>query len=312
VTAPGSRELKTLCDPIQPDFDNGGGESRQPDGTRGDFGLADLNIAAFIAIRNGADYLHRTLPHLTRNGIRTVVIDNQSSDGLREIIDDYNRSGAAVTLEELPFHGRFDLSRQLQAKASLIDASDADWVLHLDVDEMPHSCQDGETLAGTIARAEAAGYNAINFEEFVFLPIDPEAHATAEQRHSYFPFAHYYFYEPFQRRLMRAWRRNCGFSNIRHGGHRLLGEDLQVFPENQVLRHYPFLSQEHAFEKYRHRRYDEAELARGWHGNRVDFPQESFSFPPAGELQMLQDLDQHGLDRSRPHAKHYWEWAGAR
>jgi glycosyltransferase involved in cell wall biosynthesis len=271
--------------------------------------LTELRIAAFIAVRNGADYLRRTLPHLARNGISAVVIDNQSSDGLRDIVNEYNQSGATITLAELPFHGRFDLSRQLEAKAGLIDASNADWVIHLDVDEMPHSCQEGESLAQAIARADAAGYNAINFEEFVFLPVGLPAAATAPRQHSYFSFSHYYFYEPLKQRLMRAWRRDCGFSNVRQGGHRLTGKDLRLSPENQVLRHYPFLSQEHAYEKYRQRRYSEDELARGWHGNRIDVSRLQFSFPPARELQVLRRVDQHGLDRSRPRMKHYWEWA---
>jgi glycosyltransferase involved in cell wall biosynthesis len=289
---------------------NVGAESRRPDGCRGEFRLTELSIVAFIAVRNGADYLRRTLPHLARNGISVVVIDNQSNDGLHEIIEEHSRSGAAITLAELSFHGRFDLFRQLEAKARLIDASRADWVLHLDVDEMPHSCQEGETLAAAIARADAADYNAINFEEFVFLPVGLPAAATKPRQNSYFSFSHYYFYEPLKQRLMRAWRRDCGFSNIPHGGHRLAGNDLRLSPENQVLRHYPFLSQEHAYGKYRQRRYSEDELARGWHGNRIDVSRQQFSFPPAKELQALRRVDQHALDRSRPRTQHYWEWPG--
>jgi glycosyltransferase involved in cell wall biosynthesis len=269
--------------------------------------LTDLSIAAFIAVRNGVDYLRRALPHLARNGIHAVIIDNQSNDELHAIVDQHGKSGTAITLEELPYPGHFDLSRQLEMKARLIAASSADWVLHLDVDELPHSCRDGETLAAAIARADAAGYNAVNFEEFVFLPID--AADAAGSRHDYFPFAHYYFYEPYPRRLMRAWRREFGFSNVRYGGHRLAGDNLRLSPENLVLRHYPFLSQQHAFEKYRQRQYNEDELARGWHGNRVDIEQRMFAFPPAAHLQVMDDLDQHTLDRSRPRTKHYWEWA---
>jgi glycosyltransferase involved in cell wall biosynthesis len=272
--------------------------------------LTELRIAAFIAVRNGADHLRRTLPHLARNGIDAVVIDNQSSDGVREIVDQHNRSGRVAALEELAFDGRFDLSRQLEAKARLIEASSADWVIHLDVDEMPHSCQDGESLAAAIGRADAAGYNAINFEEFVFLPVGLPAAAMEPHGHSYFPFSHYYFYEPHELRLVRAWRRDGGFSNIPDGGHRLTGNNLRVSPENLVLRHYLFLSQDHAYRKYRQRRYSEDELARGWHGNRVDVSRRQLLFPSTKELHALRRVDQHALDRSRPRTQHYWEWPG--
>jgi glycosyltransferase involved in cell wall biosynthesis len=270
--------------------------------------LSELRIAAFIAVRNQADYLRRTLPHLADNGISVVVIDNQSTDGLREVVDDQRRAGAAIALEYLPFHGSFDLSRQLEAKASLIEQSDADWVLHLDADEMPHSCREGETLAAAIARADAAGYNVVNFEEFVFLPIEP---GPARDEHAFFPFTHYYFFEPSKLRLMRAWRRICGFTNVDSGGHHLRGEDTRIFPENQVLRHYPFLSQQHAWEKYSKRRFNENDLARGWHGNRIDIDHRLFTFPAPGELELLEALGRHALDRSRPHTTHYWQWAPA-
>lgn len=158
-----------------------------------------------------------------------------------------------------------------------------------------------------IARADVAGYNVVNFEEFVFLPIEP---GSAKDEHAFFPFAHYYFFEPAKLRLMRAWRRESGFTNVDSGGHLLRGEDMRVAPENQVLRHYPFLSQEHAFEKYSERRYNEGELARGWHGNRIDIDNRLFAFPPPGELERLDDLAARALDRSRPHKLHYWEWAG--
>lgn len=265
----------------------------------------ELRITAFIGVRNQVDYLRRTIPYLLQNGIGIVLIDNGSNDGVRSLAEKYQVSGADISFKHLPFKGHFDLRQQLEEKSKLIAGSDADWVMHLDADEMPHSRCDHEALSAALIRADQAGYNAIDFDEFVFLPIRP---VGIDSKQLLFPFSHYYLFKPSVPRLMRAWRRDSGLTNVTSGGHMLEGDTLKLSPESLILRHYPFLSQEHAYTKYAKRQFSALELSLGWHSNRIGIETSRFEFPSPEELQLLHDVGSHKLDYSRPRRLHYWEW----
>ena len=93
----------------------------------------------------------------------------------------------------------------------------------------------------------AAGWNTINFDEFVFVP--PMGEDTAERRDFYREMLHYYFFEPEPGRLMRAWKNMPDILQV-GGGHKLDGPGICRCPENFVLRHYPTLNLDHARQKY--------------------------------------------------------------
>ena len=261
----------------------------------------------------------RTLAHLARQGIAVCVLDNGSTAAARAQLERLREAGLLQSIVDLHYPGHFDLVAQLQAKAKLIAACDADWVLHLDADEMPHSTVAGETLAQAIARADAAGANCINFHEFVFLPLEApstverslQAHSSEACESGFFPFRHYYHFAPEARWRMLAWRRDAGLSNQASGGHLLAGDGMRVWDEDLVLRHYVFLSQQHAYEKYAGRRFSPTELTQGWHHNRIGLAPARMHFPPAARLHRLARIDQPALDVSRPERLHYWQWPEA-
>ena len=60
--------------------------------------------------------------------------------------------------------------------------------------------------------------------------------------------------------------------------------------------------------KYRDRVFSRRDLAKGWHGNRLDLTEERLRLPDPGALRELATWDSRELDRSVPHANHYWEW----
>ena len=261
-----------------------------------------LSCAAVVTCRNEADLLQQHLPLWNQEGLELVVIDHSSTDATRSIAETWLGRGV-LAVETMAWQGDFSLSQQLAAKAAVIDGLNHDWVVHLDADEWLHSTRDGETLQQAISRLAAAGANAVNFEEFVFLPLGPGR--TAE---------HYYFFAPAEQRLIRAWNRRCGFSNQTSGGHRLMSAGdtpLQVAPENLVMRHRIVQNQRHARRKYLERRFQPAELKQGWHHNRLRLCARQLTFPDPAELQQLQRPDQRQLDRTQPHSQHYWHWPDA-
>ena len=261
-----------------------------------------LRCAAVVACRNEADRLRQHLPVWISEGLELVVIDHSSNDASRAIAEAHLGAGV-LAVNSIPWLGYFSLEQQLAAKAAVIEQLDHDWVVHLDADEWLHSPHKGETLQQAISRLAASGANAVNFEEFVFLPLTPGEVAE-----------HYYFFAPLPQRLIRAWNRRCGFKNQGSAGHRLRSANnipLQVAEESLVLRHRIVDSQQQARQKYLQREFNPAELQRGWHNNRQRLSARQLSFPDATELEQLSQPDQRRLERSHPHSKHYWHWPDA-
>jgi glycosyltransferase involved in cell wall biosynthesis len=265
-----------------------------------------MHITAVLAIRNEEAYLINCLRHLVRNDIDFVIIDNGSSDSSGEICRRREFAANLVDVQDSPFGGAFSLSEQLQRKMEIIGTLKTDWVVHLDADEVMHSYREGEKLAEALFRLDAEGWNVVDFDEFVFLPIEQDYVPDAP---GYQPIRHYYFYQPSSPRLMRAWNKAGGFSLVEHGGHMLTGSEIRLAPESLALRHYIVRNQEHAFTKYITRVFAADDLARGWHQARRNQTQDSFRFPPDSVLRRLPRVEQQDLDRSNPWKLHYWRLA---
>ncbi len=268
-----------------------------------------MRAIAVIALRNEITYLANCLQHLIDNGIDYAVIDNDSADGSAELVKSSRFRRNLVAFETLPFDGSFNLVAQLEKKAELCKVLDADWFLHLDADEIMHSRRDGETLAAGIARLSETGANIINFEEFVFLPVE---HSYRPDWPVCQPMGYYYFFAPKPQRLHRVWRAGFTAINAEKGGHELSGEGLQIATENFVLRHYIFVDQAHAYRKYTNRTFNSVECKRGWHRNRIGYQKYQYTMPPKYKLQHLADINHHALSRDDPKNTHYWEWDARR
>lgn len=261
-----------------------------------------VSCAALLCVRNEASHLPRALAQFIDDDIDVAVIDHGSSDGSLAICERHLGRGV-VAIDHLPWLGVYDQTAQLQAKAALAGRLSHDWLIHADADEWMHTQRPGESLRAGITRADAQGCNAINFEEFVFLP-GPGDHPLSDVRLS----LGYYFFAPSANRLMRAWRRNDGLENISSGGHVLAGEGLRLFPEAFVLRHYIVLSQRQAIEKYAGRVFAQGDLDRGWHGNRLGLSERDLKLPDPARLRRLPDWTSTDFDRTDPQRLHFWHW----
>lgn len=265
-----------------------------------------LSICAVIAIRNEASYLRVLLPLLASQAIDVVIIDNDSTDDGPNICREFRRK-PVIGVEHLPYSGLFSLSAQLKAKQKVYNSIDHDWVIHQDADEILQHYKAGFTLRDAIEQAHADSYNALNFDEFVFLP-EPDSDYNCRANY-YTGILRYYFFEPAKNRLNRAWRRALQFDNSPSGGHTLSGLRVSIYPANHILRHYIVLSDEHARRKYLHRTFSEEELGRGWHGNRVGLTERVLALPEHSDfLMQLEKHDSVDFRRNRPALQHYWEW----
>ena len=266
--------------------------------------LDSITCVAILAVRNEALHMHRALSSFIEQGIDVVVIDHESTDGTLEICKEF-LGNCILSIEALPCRGVFNLSEQLEAKTRIINELPHDWVIHTDADEWLQSPVKGESLREGIVRIDGLGYNAINFEEFVFLPGPDESNDLHDYSKK---LLYYYFFYPHEKRLMRAWKRGCEFNNVATGGHTLGGIGINLAPEAFILRHYIVLSQQHAVKKYGNREFSDMDLKKGWHGNRLNLDAKRLTLPETRYLKKLPCWDNVNFDRSDPKKTHYWDW----
>lgn len=268
-----------------------------------------VSICAVVAARNDLQYLRVLLPLLASQDIDVAILDNESTDESHELYSTM-RGKPIILTETLPYHNAFSLSDQLRAKQEIYNKLHHEWVIHMDVDEVLEHHEPGRSLRDAIQEADKAGFNVVNFEEFVFLPTPGTDYCG---RDYYRELLRYYYFAPMPDRLHRAWRRDMFFDNIGSAGHRLAGKRLAIFPQNQIMRHYIVLSAEHAKNKYLHRTFSAEDLQRGWHGgrygNRLHFTQENLALPSTSPyLFELDQFDSKAFRRDSPAPKHFWMW----
>ena len=264
-----------------------------------------MRVVAILGVRNERPYLGNCLDHLIDNGVDFAVVDNDSSDGTVDLLAESRIAPHLVAYERLPFAGSFALEKLLEAKQRLAGSIDADWVIHLDADEIMHSRKPGEPLSSAIERIASEGFTVVDFEEFVFLPV---ADAYEVDRGSMQPLRHYYHFAMPYLPLMRAYKNHVGLGNLLMGGHLVTGEASKLADEKLVLRHYMFRDQNHAYSKYADRVFAADELQRGWHLDKHQRPQDIFAFPAADRLEELPFPECRDLNRERPRDSHYWNW----
>jgi len=256
-----------------------------------------MRVVALLTARNEEAYLERCLTHLHSQGIETCLVDNGSTDRTRAIAEAFRVRGV-FRIETLPFSGDFDLSAQLEQQQKLADEIPADWFIHQDADEILEGPPEWPTLSAAIAAVDAQGFDAINFDEFVFSPIAGE---DFDGRDYVALIRRYYFFEPRSVRLIRAWKKGAGLNLASSGGHRAIADRTRPFPRNFILRHYVGLSLSHLKAQYLGRVFPADELERGWHRNRVATTLDFVRLPKPDQLI---DVDREGWRIDRKHKTH--------
>ncbi|HEY1834192.1 MAG TPA: glycosyltransferase family 2 protein [Solirubrobacteraceae bacterium] len=265
-----------------------------------------MRIVAMLQVYNERRFIAGCIEHLHEQGVGVYVIDNESSDDTLQIAERYEGRGV-VGIETLPRDGTFALNPQCERQEQLARTLDADWLMHHDADEIRVSPTRGQTLAEAIAEVDEAGFNAVNFFEFTFLPVreSPDHDHPDFQRtmHWYYPFL------PWFPARLNAWKRQDGPIDLTTmGGHQVKFEGLAMAPESLYMRHYLYLSAEHAREKFLQRRYSAKEVDEGFHGWRAKVQEQHIELPSESEVPGRYEYgDDHLLDPSNPFKHHLME-----
>ena len=267
-----------------------------------------MRAVAVLCARNEELHISSALRDLVAEGLDVVLIDHDSVDRTAALAAPFLGHGL-LSIERLPWNGSFSVTEQLRAKQRVIDRVDHDWIVHVDADEWPTSPVPGQTLLDGLREADAAGYNAVHFDEFMFVPDRGADLAGTDYRRLS---TRYYHFRPAYPYLQRAWKHRCGLDNTQLGGHLLLGP-VRQYPRDFVMRHYIVLSEKQARRKYVGRPFAGDEVAHGFHFDRVGLTPSDLRFPKRDTYGMktLPDWSSKAFDRSEPMREHYWQWPNA-
>jgi hypothetical protein len=258
-----------------------------------------VKIVAMLQTYNEQRFIGDCLDHLAEQGISAYLVDNESTDDTVAIAE--RRLGKnLIGIETLARDGHFALHSQLLRKEQLAQSLDADWLIHLDADEFRVSPEQGQSLAQAIAAIDEAGYNAVNFFEFTFVPTreapDHDHPDYLRTMRSYYPIL-----PRFPNRL-NAWKRQDGPVDLTHsGGHKVRFPGLRLAPVSLYSRHYLFLSVAYAARKFGPERYAPDEIARGWHSWRSRQTPATIELPSERDLRTY--VADHLLDPSDPYKR---------
>lgn len=261
-----------------------------------------MRVIALLAVHNEERFLGACLDHLASQGVESYVIDNGSTDRTATIAQEHP---GVIGTETFPRHEDvYTWAPLLRRKEELALELEANWFMHIDADEIRLAPRQDQTLVQALSDVDRAGFNAVNFFEFTFIPTreapdhdHPEFQQTMR------------FYYPFEKRplwQLKAWKRQSVRVDLASSaGHTVSFPGLAMAPHKFPMRHYLFLSREHAIRKYVRRHYDPGEVARGWSGWRPFLQPEMIRLPSEAELRTYRGDAR--LDPSDAWTEHYLE-----
>ncbi len=260
-----------------------------------------MRVVALIAFRNEERVLGRILEHLAGQGVEVCLIDNGSTDASAAIARSFLGQGV-FRLETLPFAGSFNMPELMAFKERLANEIPADWFLHQDADEIREAPRGFSTLRAGFEEMDRRGFNAVEFQEFVFLPT--AGGESFEGRDFVSEMRHYYYFSPQIHHRLNAWKNTGAPVDLHtHWGHRVEFAGRAVAPVPFILRHYMALSRAHALGKYCGRIHSAPDIEhRGWKDARVNFQPDKLHLPTVDQLKTV---DAQGeWDTSEPWPAH--------
>jgi glycosyltransferase involved in cell wall biosynthesis len=237
-----------------------------------------MRIVAIIQAYNEQRFIARCIEHLRAQGVDTYLIDDASTDDTVAIAERY-LGRELIEIDQLPPHDVHNFLEICQRKERLAERLDADWLIDHNADEFRVSLDPRRSLAQTLFELDQAGYNAVNFQEFTFIPTREQPdhdHPHFERTmRRYYPFA-----PSLPHRLNAFKRQDAPVELAWSGSHVVRFEGIAPAPISLSMRHYQFLSRDHAIRKYvEHRPFAAETLARGWHSFRPRIRAEMITLP---------------------------------
>src|SRR2546423_10211617 len=129
-----------------------------------------MKIIGILATYNEQWFVENCIRNLMSQGASIYLIDNESTDATIQVALEA-AGDALVGMESFPRDGIYPWETILKRKEQIANQMHADWCMHVDADEIHLPPLGSPTLAHAFRKAEEAGYNAVNFVEFTFVPV---------------------------------------------------------------------------------------------------------------------------------------------
>lgn len=263
-----------------------------------------MRVVALLSTHNDERFIGASLEHLFREGVQAYLIDNCSTDRTLRMAEKYIGKGLIGITR--PFINKAaDPQALLRCKEQFVATLEADWFINLEPGEIALPPRSSGTLVEALSRADCAGYNAVNFIEFAFVPI----RESPDHDHPDFQTTmrwYYTFYPGFPHKVC-AWKRQAAPVDLTwSGGHRVWFKGLRLYPKSFLMRRYIFLSVAHAKRKFGHNSRPDSPRAawQNWQPSRRDLESGALKLSPKSELRCYVSDDQ--LDASNPLSQHCW------
>lgn len=145
-----------------------------------------MHVLNIICSYNEIDYLPYVIRDYTEKGIDIHVIDNYSTDGTWEWLNDNN-----ISCHKLGTNGEFNVNKQQRERKRVFMEKNPDWVIYGDADEF---IVDGvglrSSLIDYIKTVDEMGYEVISMNKYEF-------RNTGEERTYNDPRDVFFYYEPY-------------------------------------------------------------------------------------------------------------------
>jgi glycosyltransferase involved in cell wall biosynthesis len=234
------------------------------------------SLLTIVTVYNEEDFIEQSLKHLLNQGSHIHVIENWSTDNSLKVIKNLARKHKGLTYERFPKKkqatDRYDWTKILTRIEEVAAASNHDWILHNDADEVRISPWKNVTLQQAITSIENLGYNAIDFTVADFRPTRDGYDGTLPPDDFFHNFEFTklsgYFVQ------IKGWKNIGKVQLASSGGHHAVFNKQKVFPYKFITKHYPLRSQEQANKKIfkdRIGRFMESETNKGWHIQYKDY-----------------------------------------
>jgi hypothetical protein len=223
---------------------------------------------AYVILRDEVSIVEELVAHHLRQGVQIVAIDNGSTDGTLERLEQM-RGRDELLAYEVRATESYAWAELVSAGLALAKRYSPDWIIHIDANTFLESSRAdaGRSLRDDIEDADKAGYNVLPLEVFDFYPTgdDDPGEASHYQR-----VRHYTPRVKLSRLQEKIFRCHPGVSS--RGGHEIVFPphvEKRVSPSFAVMRHYMFRSSQQGVEKLlrRKNRWDEEERRSGAHNH---------------------------------------------
>ncbi len=194
-----------------------------------------MRAIAILATYNEERFIEACLENLVSQGIEVYLVDNESSDHTVALAERYLKHGL-IDIEILPRAGSYSWKSILGRKEELATSLDGDWFMHVDADEIRLPPTSNLTLLEVIGRTDQAGFNAINFFEYTFVPtVESPDHDHPNFQKT---MCWYYPFQPIYPHRLNAWKRQPERVDLASsGGHKVHFKNLRMCPESCPMRH---------------------------------------------------------------------------